>query len=149
MLTLSRKIHLAISAVLDIAYNIGDQPVQSQVITARHHVPKRYLEPVLQQLVRDGILLSLRGPKGGYKLARERAKISLGDVARSISMVDMEENAANNQTELAGRILLPVWQTLSIQMLTFLDTITLQELCNRAHQLNINSEIAASLDFTI
>lgn len=147
MLSLAPKVQLAISSVLDIAYNIGDRPVPSQVITARHQVPRRYLEPLLQQLVRDGILLSARGPKGGYRLARERSAISLGDIARSISLIDT--TIIDAPTELSARVLAPIWERLSRETLATLDTLTLQHLCDAAHQQHINSEIRATLDFTI
>ena len=65
MLRLSKKLMFAIEAVLDIAYNAGAQPVQSREINSRQGIPRRYLEPVLQQLVRAGILEGVRGPRGG------------------------------------------------------------------------------------
>ena len=46
MLGLSKKMVFALEAVLDIAYNAGPHPVQSRDITARQHIPQRYLEPV-------------------------------------------------------------------------------------------------------
>ncbi|MCA3269296.1 MAG: Rrf2 family transcriptional regulator [Alphaproteobacteria bacterium] len=147
MLYIAPKVQLAISSVLDIAYNIADRPVPSQIITARHQVPRRYLEPLLQQLVRDGILLSARGPKGGYRLARERSAISLGDIARSISLIDTAIMDA--PTELSARVLTPIWERLSRETLATLDTLTLQHLCDAAHRQRINSEIRATLDFTI
>jgi Rrf2 family protein len=70
MLRISKKLMFAIEAVLDIAYNAGSEPVQSGEITRRQGIPKRYLEQVLQQLVRHGILAGVRGPRGGYRLDR-------------------------------------------------------------------------------
>ena len=82
MLKLSRKTLLALEAVIDIAFNARPEPVQAKEITARQGVPQRYLEQVMQQLVRAGILKGVRGPRGGYRLARERRRISVGDVVR-------------------------------------------------------------------
>src|SRR5579859_6541976 len=84
MLRLSKKLMFAIEAVLDIAYNSGAQPVQSREINGRQGIPRRYLEPVLQQLVRAGILEGVRGPRGGYRLARERRKITLSEIAEAV-----------------------------------------------------------------
>ncbi len=50
-------------------------------------LPPRHLEPVLQALVRDGILKGIRGPHGGYELARERKKITAEDILRAASAV--------------------------------------------------------------
>ena len=74
MLRLSKKMLFAIEAVLDIAYNAAAVPVQSSEITKRQGIPRRYLEQVLQHFVRSGILSGTRGPRGGYRLARERAR---------------------------------------------------------------------------
>ncbi|TDI67871.1 MAG: transcriptional regulator, partial [Alphaproteobacteria bacterium] len=65
MIRLPKKLLFAVEAVLDIAYNAGTQPVQSKEITARQGIPRRYLEQVLQKLVRAGILSCVRGPRGG------------------------------------------------------------------------------------
>ena len=85
MLQLPRKTLFAIEAVLDIAYNASTAPVQSRDITARQGIPRRYLEQVLQQLVRAKILTGLRGPRGGYRLAKERRRISVGSVVRALN----------------------------------------------------------------
>ena len=65
MIRLTKRLLFAIEAVLDIAYNGGTAPVRSAEITERERIPRRYLEPVLQELVRDGILVGIRGPSGG------------------------------------------------------------------------------------
>ena len=78
MFRLPKKMLFAIEAVLDIAYNAVDTPVQSAEITKRQGIPRRYLEQVLQQLVRVDILTGVRGPRGGYRLARERRRITIG-----------------------------------------------------------------------
>jgi len=67
MIRLTKKLLFAIEAVLDIAYNGGQVPVRSSEITEREGIPRRYLEPVLQELVRHKILLGIRGPSGGYR----------------------------------------------------------------------------------
>jgi Rrf2 family protein len=78
-----RKGVLAIAAVIDVALNGGSRPVPARVLAARHRLPPRHLEPVLQALVRDGILKGVRGPHGGYELGRERNRISAHDILRA------------------------------------------------------------------
>ena len=78
-----RKGVLAIAAVIDVALNGGSRPVPARVLAARHRLPPRHLEPVLQALVRDGILKGVRGPHGGYELGRERNRISADDILRA------------------------------------------------------------------
>ena len=84
MVRLTKKLLFAVEAVLDVAYNGLEAPVRSADITEREGIPQRYLEPVLQELVRHGILIGVRGPSGGYRLARERNRISLGDIVRTV-----------------------------------------------------------------
>ena len=103
MFRLSRKTLLALEAVIDIAYNARPEPVQAKEITARQGVPQRYLEQVMQQLVRAGILKGVRGPRGGYRLARERRRISVGDVVRIAMSFDDNEEAFDGGTELEIR----------------------------------------------
>ena len=61
MIRLSRKSLLALEAVLDVALHARPDPVQARDITARQGVPQRYLEQVMQALVRAGILRGVRG----------------------------------------------------------------------------------------
>ena len=77
MFKIQKKVLYAIEAVIDIAMNSGTEPVQNISIASRQGIPKRYLEQTLQELVRNNILVGSRGPKGGYRLARERRKIKL------------------------------------------------------------------------
>ena len=79
----SRKGILAIAAVIDIAINGRTRPVSAKALAARHKLPPRHLEPVLQALVRDGILRGIRGPHGGYELAREQKHITAEDIMRA------------------------------------------------------------------
>jgi len=79
----SRKSILAIAAVIDVAIHAQGRPVSAKALAARHRLPPRHLEPVLQALVRDGILKGVRGPHGGYELARERKRITAEDILRA------------------------------------------------------------------
>src|SRR3979411_342971 len=82
MSILPRKGILAIAAVVDIALHDGDTPVSAKTLAVRHGLPPRHLEPVLQALVRDGILKGIRGPGGGYELAGEPGDITAGQILR-------------------------------------------------------------------
>ena len=60
----------ALLATLDVALYARGRPVSSKVLAARHDLPPRRLEALLQALVRAVVLRSLRGPAGVYELAR-------------------------------------------------------------------------------
>ena len=151
MIRLSKKLLFAIEAVLDIAYNGGLVPVRSSEITSRQGIPRRYLEPVLQQLVRRGILLGIRGPSGGYRLARERRRISLGDIVRTVSGL---QTAADPISDPAGsalghKVVRPLWHELEDDTMRRLDALTLDELCERAHRAGIEGGASEKGDFEI
>jgi Rrf2 family protein len=150
MIRLPKKLLFAIEAVLDIAYNAGTQPVQSKDITARQGIPRRYLEQVLQKLVRAGILSGVRGPRGGYLLARERRRITLGDITRVVATPERAEDARSGpQSELGLQIVGPVWDDLETGLITRLDKVTIEELCLKAKEAGIDSKAAERLDFVI
>ena len=150
MLRLSRKTLLALEAVIDIAFNARPEPVQAKEITARQGVPQRYLEQVMQQLVRAGILKGVRGPRGGYRLARERRRISVGDVVRvAESIEDGEEAQARPRSDLGLRIVAPLIQTLQDDVMARLDSVTIEDLCQRARSQGVDAPEGADADFTI
>jgi Rrf2 family transcriptional regulator, iron-sulfur cluster assembly transcription factor len=139
MIRLTKKLLFAIEAVLDIAYNSEQVPVRSFEITEREGIPRRYLEPVLQELVRHKILLGIRGPSGGYRLARERQQISLGDIVRTVRGLETAEDPIGDPagSALGHRVVRPVWVKLHEEIMRQLDALTLDELCGRAHRAGI------------
>ncbi|MGL1920768.1 MAG: Rrf2 family transcriptional regulator [Hyphomicrobiales bacterium] len=150
MLRLTRKTLLAIEAVLDVAYNARPDPVQSKDITKRQGIPQRYLEQVMQQLVRDGILKGVRGPKGGYRLARERRRISVGDIVRVVDELErQEELEITIQSDLAVSVVEPLWNDIQAQLLEQFDGITIEQLYQKAIKNNVATSDKVNSDFTI
>jgi Rrf2 family protein len=105
MSLLPRKGLLAITAVVDVALNARERPVSARTIAQRHDLPTRHLEPVLQALVHEGIFRGVRGPRGGYQLARERKRISVADILRAAGTVDDEEEEAHGSRILDHAVL--------------------------------------------
>ncbi len=150
MLRLPKKVFFALEAVVDVAYNARPDPVQSKDITKRQGIPQRYLEQVMQQLVRAGILRGVRGPKGGYRLARERRRISVGDIVRVVGEADEEEkNVDVGKSELGKRVVAPLWDQLETDIMKRLDQITMDDLCNDAASEGIATAEQESYDFVI
>ncbi|MHC8507945.1 MAG: RrF2 family transcriptional regulator [Rhodospirillales bacterium] len=148
---LSKKTLYAIEAVLDVAYHAGGAPVQSRDITRRQGIPRRYLEQALQQLVRAGVLVGVRGPKGGYRLARERRRITAGDIARAVGAGETFGEALDGvcASPLGETVVRPMWSQASERLMAALDETSIDELCERARQSGIESEGRSSLDFAI
>ncbi len=151
MLRLSKKMLFAIEAVLDIAYHSASAPVQSREITRRQGIPRRYLEQALQQLVRQGVLTGVRGPRGGYRLARERRRISVGDIVRVVRKMEPGENPLPDagRSDLGRNVVQPLWVELHEEVMERLDSVTIDDLCTRADHAGVVSEGRKHLDFSI
>ena len=150
MLHLSKKMLFALEAVVDIAYNAGSEPVQSKEITRRQGIPQRYLEQVMQRLVRAGILKGVRGPRGGYRLARERRRVTVGQIAQVVYDLDEDDSAAYpTASPLGKKVVQPMWAELQDGLMNRLDAITVEDLCRRAHDTGVESESRKRLDYTI
>ncbi len=150
MLRLTKKMRYALEAVVDIAYNARPEPVQSREITQRQGIPQRYLEQVMQQLVHANILKGVRGPRGGYTLARERRRISVGEIIRVIG--DTEDNEAEKSetvSALGQTVINPLWDEMQAEMMRRFDGITVEDLCKRADKSNVAPEQRKQADFNI
>lgn len=151
MLKPTKKLALALEAVTDIAYHGGAEPVQSQDIARRLKLPRRYLEQVMQQLVRARILRGVRGPRGGYRLAKERRRIAVGDIVRVVQGIESlpRQNDLASPSQLGERVIGPFWATTEKKLMDRLDTVSIEDLCHRADKLGIQSEARQSIDFAI
>ena len=151
MLRLSKKLLFAIEAVVDIAYHAGPGPVRSTDISRRQGIPRRYLEQVLQELVRKGILSGQRGPRGGYRLARERRRISVGEIVRVVRDLEGAGDLVDepNGSEIGVKVVRPIWAEMQDELMARFDALTVEELCNRARGAQIASEAAQAPDFSI
>lgn len=150
MLRPSKKLALAVEAVVDIALHSGLDPVQSQDIATRLGLPRRYLEQVMQQLVRAGILKGVRGPRGGYRLSREQRRVSVGDILRVVQGGEpAEEGGVASGSELGRRIMVPFWNELEAGLMRRLEAVTVEDLCRRATAEGLRGESVPPPDFTI
>lgn len=147
----SKKLVLTLTAVTDIAYHGGSEPVQSQDIARRLDLPRRYLEQVMQQLVRAGILRGVRGPRGGYRLARERRRVSVGDVVRVVRGIDEESQheEPGPSSELGTKVIGPFWAATEQDLMDRLDRVTIDDLCRRAETRGVVSEAAREMDYAL
>src|ERR1700745_4103719 len=126
---LPRKGVLAIAAVIDIALNARGRPVAAKALATRHSLPPRHLEPVLQGLVRHGILKGVRGPRGGYELARERRRVTAGDIVRGAMSQGGGGEEARASPRLFALVVGPAVAQASEAFLSELDRITVEDLC--------------------
>ena len=144
---IQKKVLYAIEAVIDIAMNSGTEPVQNISIAHRQGIPKRYLEQTLQELVRNNILVGSRGPRGGYRLARERRKIKLSDIIKAVSNDKTLKKEINS--ELSDKVLMPIIDNVSENCLEFFNKITVNEVCDIAREKKVQKFSKRKVDFVI
>jgi Rrf2 family protein len=147
---LSKRSVLGIAAVVDVALHARPAPVAAKALAARHHLPPRHLETLLQGLVQANILKGVRGPRGGYELARERRKITVGDIVRTVagmSAGDADEGGASSR--LVKKVIEPAVRKAGESFLADLDAITVEDLCAAAITARILDDEQAGGDFAI
>jgi len=146
---LSRKALLALEAVIDVALYARPEPVQARDITKRQNVPQRYLEQIMQALVRADILRGVRGPRGGYRLARERRRITVGEILSVIIELENSDQDLPVSSEIGQSVVAPFCHQLTSHMAQFLNEVTIEDLCQRASTEHIQALNDRKEDFTI
>ena len=131
---LSQRGRLALAVVVDIA--LAEAPLRQKELTTRHRLSPRFFEPMLQTLAKAGVLRGIRGPFGGYTLARAPEAITCAEVVRAVL-----------ETAEAGEFgLLPASIEMTITPLTLeaerdyfdrLERISIAALCTKAEALDI------------
>jgi Rrf2 family transcriptional regulator, iron-sulfur cluster assembly transcription factor len=129
---LSRKTLLTIAAVIDVALHARNQLVSAKDLAARHNLPARHLEPMLQVLVRQGILKGVRGPRGGYELARERRRISVDDIVKAANSIEDENVHPLPASRLLKQVVVPAVAQAEKAFSTALGRITIEDLVKRS-----------------
>jgi len=134
MSLLPRKGLLAIAAVVDVALNGRERPVSARKLAARHNLPSRHLEPVLQALVHEGIFHGIRGPHGGYRLARERKRISIAEILRAAGTVEADDEI-DRGSRILDEAVLPVIAEAERAFTAALARLNVEDIARRAESL--------------
>lgn len=146
---LSRRCTLAIAAVIDVAIHARPTPVAAKALAARHNLPPRHLESLLQALVKADILKGVRGPRGGYELARERRRITAGEIVRAALSDPSDEPTSTAESKLATIVVLPIAEKASEELLKTLDEVCVEDLCRAAAESGVFGIGKSIPDFTI
>lgn len=102
-------------------------------------------------MVRADVLKGVRGPRGGYRLARERRNISVADIVRVVQGMDggLDPLTDPAGSELGHAVLRPLWQELEDEALKRLEKTSVEDLCKRAESAGIESAHRGDFDFMI
>ena len=127
---LTTKGRFAVTAMIDLALHGGEGPVTLAGISDRQKISLSYLEQLFGKLRRKNLVESVRGPGGGYCLARSMALISVADVVRAV-------DEALDATQCGGRencrdeercMTHELWTTLNFKMYEYLESVSLADL---------------------
>jgi Rrf2 family protein len=129
---LARKGVLAIAAVLEVAVHGSDKPVSAEVLAERYGLPTRHLEPLLQALVREGILRGIRGPRGGYHLGRPGNTITVERILRTVRTTEDAQQTSLAQSQLLSKVVVPALERIEKTFSTALARISIADLTRSA-----------------
>lgn len=131
---LTTKGRYAVTAMLDLALNSHDGPVTLSDISERQGISLSYLEQLFARLRKRGLVLSTRGPGGGYRLSRPALNIAVSDVITAVDeSVDVMRCSGKQDCHgVDGPCLThELWSELSDRIHDFLGQISLGELVER------------------
>ena len=126
---------MAVAAVIDVALHGRERPVSARELAARHSLPARHLEPVLQALVRMGILKGIRGPQGGYELARDRKRITADEILRAAGTIEDGVDPDIARSVLLNQVVMPAMSQAEKSFSAALGRINLEDLVRKAEPL--------------
>jgi len=131
----STKGRYALRVMVDLAERPAEGYVPLREIARRQEISEKYLEIILKRLVREKIVVGLRGKGGGYRLNRPPEAYTVGEVLRctedTLAPVACLESPRNECPRAAGCRTLPMWEKLNALVNEFFDKITIAELMER------------------
>jgi Rrf2 family transcriptional regulator, iron-sulfur cluster assembly transcription factor len=130
---LTTKGRYAVTAMLDLAIHHGKGPIALADIAQRQGISLSYLEQLFSRLRKQSLVASVRGPGGGYNLARRASEIHIAEVISAVDEnVDTTRCAGAHNCQDSGPCLThDLWQDLSVRIYEYLDRISLQDLVDR------------------
>ncbi len=141
---ISTKGRYALRLMLDLALHDHDAPVRIRDIAARQDISDKYLEQIISGLNKAGYVKSIRGPQGGYRLAKETSYYTVGMILRltegSLAPVACLEDEVNQCIRQESCATLRLWQKLDDAIKSVVDTVTLADLVEW-HQEKIDNYV--------
>ena len=130
---LTTKGRFAVTAMIDLASREADGPVTLAGIADRQKISLSYLEQLFGKLRRHDLVSSVRGPGGGYRLARDMAEITVADIIVAVDEpLDATQCGGKENCHDAHRCMThDLWANLNKRMYAYLDSVTLDALVNR------------------
>ena len=140
---LSTRSTYGLRALVELTLAAGHGPVSAAFIAKRQGLSVAYLEQLLHRLKKEGLVDSVRGPRGGYILARVPHQVTVAEIVRILDGAngDSASGAGKEIHQHAQRIAQAVWRCVHDRLTQSLDGVTLQDLCDE-----VRSEAGEPLD---
>ncbi len=133
---ISTKGRYALRMMMDLAISASGECVSLRDVAERQGISMKYMEQIVSGLTKSGLLLSVRGPQGGYKLARKLSEYTVGDILRvtegNLAPVACLETEVNECARADVCSTIAVWEGLYKVIENYVDNITLEDLAKRA-----------------
>jgi Rrf2 family iron-sulfur cluster assembly transcriptional regulator len=137
---LTTKGRFAVTAMLDLALHGADGPVTLSGISERQKISLSYLEQLFGKLRRRELVESVRGPGGGYHLARDASAVSVADIIRAVeepldsTQCGGRENCHGNHRCMTHDL----WEELNTTVFGFLDGVKLSQLVEKQRATSVS-----------
>jgi len=127
---LTTKGRFAVTAMLDLALNESDRPVTLAEISKRQSISLSYLEQLFSRMRRVGLVISVRGPGGGYQTAIDCNTLTVKDIITSVDeQIDATQCGGNENCHKGRRCITHnLWASLNHKILDYLESLTLAQL---------------------
>jgi Rrf2 family transcriptional regulator, iron-sulfur cluster assembly transcription factor len=137
---LTTKGRFAVTAMLDLALHGADGPVTLAGISARQKISLSYLEQLFGKLRRRELVESVRGPGGGYHLARDASRVSVADIVRAVEEpLDSTQCGGRENCHDSHRCMThDLWEELNATVYGFLSGVSLSQLVERQRTKPVN-----------
>lgn len=138
---LTTKGRFAVTAMLDLAIHEADKPVTLAGISERQNISLSYLEQLFSRLRRNGLVKSVRGPGGGYHIAKEHNEISVSQIISAVDeLIDATQCGGHENCRDERRCMThELWSSLNVKILEYLSGVTIADLV--AMQKNDNKVV--------
>lgn len=134
----STKGRYGLRAMIDLAVYANNEHVPLSSIAQRQEISLNYLEQVFSMLKKAGLVKSVKGAQGGYKLSKRPKNITVGDILRvlegPVSITDMEKTG--DETVLRSCLRKNVWDRIDEALNNYVDTVDLNTLAEEYKRAN-------------
>ena len=137
---LTTKGRFAVTAMIDVAMNNGGGPVTLAGVSERQRISLSYLEQLFGKLRRHGLVESVRGPGGGYNLARPANSVSVADIITAVdepidaTQCGGKENCHDDKRCMTHEL----WTNLNAHIFSFLRSVSLEQLVRAQDKGEVN-----------